>query len=203
MTGGAGKRCPSRNPAGRPRSQEVDRAILEAALRLSRTTGYASVTIDMIAAEAGVGKPSIYRRWRSKAEIVTEAVARQAEEDIPVRDTGALSRDLHDAVLGVAKQLRTKDDRIVRSLFAEAQLDDTYRPLFQTFILRRRRAVRTLVASAVKRGEIRQGLDIDLIVDEIYGPLLYRILVGHLEIDDRFVHRHVAHLLASLAKERS
>ncbi|MGA3116222.1 MAG: TetR/AcrR family transcriptional regulator [Syntrophobacteraceae bacterium] len=194
----AGNKAPSRNPAGRPRSTDVDRAILDTALLHARKHGYASLTTDAIAAESGVGKPSIYRRWSSKAEIVTEALVRQAENDIPIPDSGSLKADLTTALQNVARQLRDIDGKIVRSLFAEAQLSDKYRPVFQAFIERRRRKVRDIVEAAVAREELEQGLDIDLVLDEIYGPILNRMLVGNAEIDERFVRAHLRHLFSGL-----
>ncbi len=173
-------------------------AILEAALRLARSEGYAGLTIDAIAARSGVGKPSIYRRWSSKAEIVTEALTRQAERDIPVPDTGSLRDDLTTALLKVARQLRTTDGDIVRSLFAEAQLNEKYRPVFQAFIERRRRKVRALVEAAILKGKSKSELDLELIVDEIYGTLIYRTLVGHAAISDSFVRLHLAHVFRAL-----
>jgi AcrR family transcriptional regulator len=176
----------------------VDRAILDTALLHARKHGYASLTTDAIAAESGVGKPSIYRRWSSKAEIVTEALVRQAENDIPIPDSGSLKADLTTALQNVARQLRDIDGKIVRSLFAEAQLSDKYRPVFQAFIERRRRKVRDIVEAAVAREELEQGLDIDLVLDEIYGPILNRMLVGNAEIDERFVRAHLRHLFSGL-----
>ena len=79
----------------------------------------------------------------------------------------------------MARQLRTKDGKIVRSLFAEAQLDDSYRPVFQAFITRRRRGIRQLIEAAMETGQIDQDSDIELIVDEVYGPLLYRWSCRH------------------------
>jgi hypothetical protein len=98
----------------------------------------------------------------------------------------------------VARQLRDIDGKIVRSLFAEAQLSDKYRPVFQAFIERRRRKVRDIVEAAVAREELEQGLDIDLVLDEIYGPILNRMLVGNAEIDERFVRAHLRHLFSGL-----
>jgi hypothetical protein len=71
-------------------------------------------------------KPSIYRRWSSKAEIVTAALVKQAEIDIPVPDSGSFKRDLTTALQNVARQSRDIDGKIVRSLFAEAQLNKKY-----------------------------------------------------------------------------
>ncbi|MGH6836370.1 MAG: TetR/AcrR family transcriptional regulator [Methylocella sp.] len=198
MTKRARKKTPSRNPAGRPRSLDVDKAILNTAVRYAREQGYASLTIDAIAAESGVGKPSIYRRWSSRAEIVTEALVRQAEHDIPVPDSGSLREDLTRALLNVARQLRNTDGMIVRSLFAEAQLNENYRPVFRGFIERRRRKVRSLVEAAILKDQLKTELDIDLIVDEIYGTLIYRMLVGHAAIDDEFVKSHLGYVFTAL-----
>ena len=95
---------------------------------------------------------------------------KQAEIDIPVPDSGSLKRDLTTALQNVARQLRDIDGKIVASLFAEAQLSDKYRPVFQAFIERRRRKVRGLIEAAIAKGKLKGGLDMDLILDEFYGP---------------------------------
>lgn len=125
MTKPARKKALSRNPARRPldgRGQVHSRK----ALFHARKHGYTSQTIDAIAAESGVGKPSIYRKWSSKAEIVTEALAKQAEIDIPTPDNGSLKKDLKTALQNMARQLRDIDGKILRGLFAEAQFSDKY-----------------------------------------------------------------------------
>lgn len=193
-TGAPPKSKPVFRKAGRPRSQAVDQAILGAALRLARQKGYANVTIDGIALASGVGKPSIYRRWSSKAEIVTEALSRQAEKDVQVPTRGSFRDILFKTLQNVARQLRESDGIIVCSLFAEAQLSKTYRPIFQGFIRRRRRRVRDLIASAISCGALSQNLDLELALDEIYGPILVRMLVGYSEIDDTFIRAHLHHL---------
>jgi Transcriptional regulator len=190
----------SNNPAGRPRSKEVGDAILNAALRLARRDGFSRLTVDAIAAEAGVGKPSIYRRWTSCAEIITLALTRAAASELAVKDTGALRRDVVRALYAVAEQLSTTDGRLVCSLFAMAQLDADYRPQFQAFIGARRTGLRGMLESAIARGDLAAGTDVEFLLDELYGPLMYRMLVGHAPIDEKFVRRHVLSVISAFTR---
>ncbi|TMK61041.1 MAG: TetR/AcrR family transcriptional regulator, partial [Actinobacteria bacterium] len=79
---------------GRPRDASRDRAILAAALQILQEEGYRGLTIDGVAARAGVGRPTIYRRWPSKPALVVAALVEAAELALPVRDTGSLRGDL-------------------------------------------------------------------------------------------------------------
>lgn len=180
---------------GRPRSETSRCSIIETALRLARTKGYARITVDEIAAEAGVGKQTIYRWWASKAEVVLEALRKNAKEEIEIPDTGSLYGDLK-AYLGstFAVSLRRPGiNNVLRSMMAEAQNDPNFFELFRREIIDPRRAVlRGLLDRANKRDGKYKGLDVDLYVDIAFGTMWYRLLAEVGPIDDR-----LAELLAT------
>lgn len=140
---------------GRPRSETSRCSIIETALRLARTNGYARITVDEIAAEAGVGKQTIYRWWSSKAEVVLEALRENAKEEIEIPDTGTLYGDLKAYLENTfAVSLRRPGiNNVLRSMMAEAQNDPNFFEQFRREIIDPRRAVlRGLLDRAKKRG---------------------------------------------------
>ncbi|MES9541640.1 TetR/AcrR family transcriptional regulator C-terminal ligand-binding domain-containing protein [Actinomadura sp. NPDC000600] len=170
---------------GRRRNEAARRAILDVAVELLGGTGDTPVTIDTIAAAAGVGKQTIYRWWPSKGAVLLEAVAERAGADIPVPDTGSLHDDLRAflrATFRAAGHERTVS--VLRHTMAEAQRDPHARPHMRAFIAGRREVLRGLLERARDRGEVSPATDLDLVVDQAYGLLWYRILAGHAPLSE-------------------
>lgn len=163
---------------GRPRSPEAHRAILEATLELLVEGGFRALSMDAVAARAGVGKATIYRRWRSKTELVSASV-KLLNADIDLADTGTLRGDY----LAIARQamgaVSTSVSTIAPRLVAEATGEPELHAIFlDELVVPRRRALKTLLRRAEDRGEIRTGLDYDIVVDLLAGPVMYRLLVA-------------------------
>lgn len=187
-----------RRRAGRPRSPARDAAILVAALRLLTTEGYARMTMDGVAAEAGVSKATIYLRYRGKADLATAALQHLRETGRPAR-RGALRADL----VAQLRQLRTNAERVsVMSLIGTCLMEEQHTPellpLFRERTLRPRRALlRELLAEARARGEIAEDADVDAAVDALMGAYQSRYLSGE-PFPDRWEERIVALLVAGL-----
>ena len=157
------------------RRQEPHRAVLQAAFRLLAKAGYAGITMDALAREAGVGKPTLYRWWSSKAEILLEAVSADARETLPAPDTGTLRGDLEAYLSRLFALLNAGGDLIARSLIAEAGLDGSFAARFrETFVASRRAEVRLLLER--RAAELRGG-DYETLVDAFFGPVWYRLLL--------------------------
>src|SRR5437764_7831052 len=109
----AGKR------GGRPRSEEADRAIVQATVDALVTEGYAGLSIEGVAARAGVGKATIYRRYASKAELLVEAVSERACIDDVLPDTGDLRADLTSIMRGLIDRLRGPDGKLLVTFQSE------------------------------------------------------------------------------------
>ncbi|MFB4295676.1 TetR/AcrR family transcriptional regulator [Actinomadura sp. NTSP31] len=170
---------------GRRRNEAARRAILDVAVDLLARDDGAPVTIDSLAAAAGVGKQTIYRWWPSKGAVLLEAMAERAGADIPVPDTGTLRGDLEaflTATFRGAGQRLTAS--VLRNTMAEAQRDPHAREHMRTFVESRRRVLSGLLERARDRGEIADGADLALMVDQVYGVLWYRVLVGHEPLGD-------------------
>ena len=172
-------------PRGRPRSAEAHQAILVATLKLLAEHGFAGLSIEGVAAEAGVGKTTIYRRWENKSELVGDAIALLRPPPGTVPDTGTFVGDL-DA-LSNAQRARlggTPVPRIVPRLLADTADDEALHSL----VLERavgpiRAIVRVIVDRAVERGELRGDLDREAIVDVFHAIPVYKILMTGGDLD--------------------
>ncbi|MFD0688808.1 TetR/AcrR family transcriptional regulator [Actinomadura fibrosa] len=170
---------------GRRRNEAARRAILDVAVELLGRTDDAPVTIDTIAAAAGVGKQTIYRWWPSKGAVLLEAMAERAGHDIPVPDTGTLRGDLDEFLTATFRRAGMRlTATVLRHSMAEAQRDQHAREQMRAFVGARRDVLRGVLARARDRGEIAPDADLDLIVDQAYGVLWYRILTGHAPLGD-------------------
>lgn len=174
--------------AGRPRSAESRRAIIQSAMHILQNDGYAALNIEAIAARAGVSKQTIYRWWPSAAFIVLEALTAdmQAQDTIPP-DTGSLKGDLQELVRPTVRALASRRGPVFKALIAEAQADARFAEAFRTSLMEaHRETVRAILGRAQLRGETAFDVDPELIADMIYGPILYRLLNGHGQLDETF-----------------
>ena len=163
--------------APRWRSRRAESAILEATVALLAEAGFAGLTIDGIAARAGVGKATIYRHWSSKAEVAVEAfTAFIPPLDDP--DTGSLAGDLRAVLLQIVDGLTHSPlAGILPSLVEAAERDPELERLFQDFGRTRRAVLRAVLDRAAARGELRAGVDPDLAIDVLVGPIFTRRLI--------------------------
>ena len=184
--------------AGRPRSARARQAILTTALRLVKQEGFSALTIEGIAREAGVGKPTIYRWWPSKGAIVFDALQQHAQQALPVPPDGPLAERLEVWLKAVFKVLNEDMGKVVRGLMAEAQRDPVFATYFRTeFILVRRQPLLALLHEGLKRGELPADMDSEVMADLIYGAMWYRLLTQHAPLDEKFAHDIVYTLLHS------
>jgi len=175
----------TRSP-GRPRSEESRQAILAAAIELAVEVGYAGLTIEGIAARAGVGKQTIYRWWPSKADVLLEAGAVKADRFVPVDDQGSYRADLRAflrASYAMGNQPRFAD--VLRTLMAEAQLDRDFGERFRvSFLERRRDALAVITDRARERGDLPAHPDPATVADIVFGTIWYRMLATRRPLDE-------------------
>jgi AcrR family transcriptional regulator len=163
---------------GRPRSEAADEAIQDATLDLLARDGYANLTMSGVAVEAGVSTATLYRRWSSKLDLVVATfVARADDRSVP--DKGSLRDDVAALLKDTVERFRTTaSGRIIRGLIDEMgrnpELADAMR---ESILVPRRRALTAVLARAAERGELRPGLDADVVMDLVFGPLYHRLLV--------------------------
>ena len=187
---------------GRPRDETVHIRIFNATIDLVTRHGYANVTISDIAARAGVGRQTIYRRWPGKASLALAAYAEVGSRDIKIPDTGSLVRDLTLFMERTFLSLHTAGEAL-RSLMAEAQASPGLRQeLYEALIARRRADARSILAKGQARGDIDGNRNLDLLLDLLYGPMWYRLLVAHGPLDAAFA-RDLAVAVAAAGRPAS
>ena len=164
---------------GRPKDARADRAILETTLELIAERGAHAFRTEDVAARAGVGKGAIYRRYRSKEELVTAAVAALVREEIAVPDTGSTRGDLLALMREAVELYRSSlPGRLMPKLIgAMADNPELARAVRDRFLAVRRSALSEVLRRGVERGDLRPDLDLELALDVLGGPLFYRLLV--------------------------
>jgi AcrR family transcriptional regulator len=171
---------------GRPRDARADRAILQATLELIAERGVYEFRTEDVAARAGVGKGAIYRRYGSKDELVTAAMAAIVNEEIVVPDAGSTREDLLVLMReAVALYRGSLAARLMPNLIgAMAQKAELARAVRDGFLAGRRAALAEVLRRGVERGDLRPDLDVELALDVLGGPLFYRLLVTGGPIDE-------------------
>jgi AcrR family transcriptional regulator len=191
-------------PRGRPRSVACHQAILRATMELLREFRYADVTMEGIAARAGVCKQTLYNWWPSKARLAMESYLASAATRIPAPDTGSTEEDLR-RLLSATCQALGRDElslgELLAGLIADAQSDpELERELRETLVATRRSVAATILNRGMQRGELDPNLDLQLVLDLLYGPIWYRLLLRNAPLNRAFAHELVAHLMPRLAR---
>lgn len=166
---------PAAPAVGRPRDAALDANVLRAAMELLGEGSFAAVTMDAVAQRAGAGKASLYRRWKSKDELLADALALYSPVDVEV-DTGTLRGDLirlYEVYYGIGDHLM---QAAVQDILGNLRLHVTWTAKVAPERLTIRRArVRELFERAVKRKEIAPPPDIELLAELVPALLLYRL----------------------------
>ncbi|MFJ5263490.1 TetR/AcrR family transcriptional regulator [Streptomyces sp. NPDC088387] len=179
-TDGPQTRPRRRAPAGAAVLREdVTEAIRAAVFEELAAVGYARMSIEGIARRAGVGKTAVYRRWRSKLHLVLDVVSAIAVQGLPAPDTGSLEGDLRLLYEVTSRALRHPiASQIIPDLQAEAARNPEIAEAMQKALRDGQEGVASvIVAAAERRGEVRAGVDDELALDLISGPLYWRVVV--------------------------
>jgi AcrR family transcriptional regulator len=164
---------------GRPRSEEADQAILNATLRMLGTQGVAGTTIEGVAADAGVGKTTIYRRWPTKTDLILAAISDIVPPGDPP-DTGSMAGDM--AALAETQQRRLAGSGlsgIVPRVLAESMGDpDLHRDFVDRVVDPFRAMLRLFIERGIERGELRPDLEVEALVDLLHSIPIYKILMS-------------------------
>ena len=196
VLGKRGKGNPRRAP-GRPRSEQARQAILHSTLKLLGQNGFSELAIEDVAAHAGVGKATVYRWWPNKAALIADAFASETTRELHFPDTGSLRADVSQQMRQVIKIFRSRRGRIMSAILAGGQADRQLLTAFRNrfFWPRRHEAYETL-RRAIARGELRPEVDMNLLLDSLYGPIYMRFLIGHDKLTPGFVDHLCALVLA-------
>ncbi len=163
--------------AGRPRDQKVDQAIVRATRELLAETGYARLTVDAVAARAGVGKAAIYRRYTTKQQMIYSATVHDLHEDAPP-DNGSLRADLAAVCAAIAAQLGSAPSDVLNGLLADIYADPSLAARFTaTFVARQHTIVSEVLDRATARGELATPPDPALVHALLIGPIFAWLLI--------------------------
>jgi len=195
---------PAPRTRGRPRSEVARQAILDATQTLLETATVRELTIEAIAKKAGVGKSTIYRWWPSKAAIVIDTFFESMAPLTSFSPSESVSDAISQQIGRLIDSYRGRSGRIVAEIIAEGQTDPEVLADFREhYLLRRRAAARELVEHGKTTGELDPHFDSDLMCDLIYGSIYYRLLVGHLPLDDAFAQMLPQQMLSALQRGAS
>ncbi|MGH2707867.1 MAG: TetR/AcrR family transcriptional regulator [Actinomycetota bacterium] len=192
---------------GRPRNPEADRAILQATFDLMAEQGVGRLSMEGVAAKAGVGKSTIYRRWPSKAALVKDAVILFTRQKVPYPDTGTLRDDLVMLLRTIITVYTTTvAGRILPDLLGETARNPELGQALNEFWSSRRKVMFEVLERGTARGEIPEDIDHELVNEFILGPIYHRFLVSRLPLTpDRadYVVDHVLYMLKGASEADS
>ncbi|KRU26292.1 TetR/AcrR family transcriptional regulator [Clostridium botulinum] len=173
---------------GRPRSEKTKQSILSAAYELLLENGFGAVTVEKIAERAGVSKATIYKWWPNKAAVVMDAFFDAAVVRLPIPDTGSTINDMIIQVNNLAKFLTSREGKVINEIIAEGQFNQKLAEAYRAIYFKPRRLdSQYILERGISRGELKEDLDIELVIDLIFGPLFYRLLITGDMVDEAFI----------------
>lgn len=188
---------------GRPQGDEVKIAILKAANELLEERGLAGFTIDAVATRSGAARSSIYRWWPNRGALAIAGFLAETAQKIGYPVTSSAIADMKGQMMRVAEVYGQKVGRTISALVAQGQSDpEALRALLDGYVLPRRDEAKKVLARGVANGELRDDLDFDVVVDALYGPIWYRILVPHAPLTPDWAGRLADHVFGGLRPTR-
>ncbi|HLU46019.1 MAG TPA: TetR/AcrR family transcriptional regulator [Natronosporangium sp.] len=191
----------SPRPPGRPRSVRVDQAIIQAVLELLTEGGSVeTLSIEAVAARAGVGKATIYRRWSGKEALLIDAIG-SIKGPLPQPAGRSVREDLVTLLQPVRPRRDERFDRILSCLVPEVTRSEQRYRLYQSLVEPRRELMRQVLRRGIRTGELRSDLDIEVAVAVLTAPVLVqRMLRWHPQLEpDTLPERVVDTVLAGLS----
>jgi AcrR family transcriptional regulator len=171
--------APRRRGRGRPRDPETDTKIIRAASELLLLRGFDKTTVDEVAARAGVGKATVYRRWPSKEDLAVAAMESLYSDEFPESDTGSIEGDLEASYRAVIAFVNTPTGQgFLRMSITESIRDERIGALYRSSTERREQQAHRTFERAIERGEVRADADIDSAVQWLGGVIIARTVTG-------------------------
>lgn len=175
-----------RRRPGRPRSERARQAVLGAVLALAAEEGPTGLNMEAIAKRAGVSKETLYRWWRSKTEVILDAMADRGQRTIPVPDTGNLKRDLRTFLQATIDSADPATIQLLHAVASAAAADENIAiQVRDRFLSTRRRDLQSILERAAHRGEIAHDF-IPLALDLVYGSMWYRLIFQIGQLDEQW-----------------
>jgi AcrR family transcriptional regulator len=185
---------------GRPRSDKVHRAILDAARELLIKDGYTRLRLEHVAAHAGVGKATIYRRWGSKEELAQALLADLAAPHIAIDDLGDTREEMLKAVMNAMLAVTESEfGPVIRALLSQIATNPALGDPFRaTVVQSRREEIARMIARGVERGDLCPDADPEIATELLVGPVYFRLMFGG-ELNRGFAERIVENVLSGYA----
>ncbi len=182
-----------RRAPGRPRSERARQAILRSTREFLENNqhGFGDLSIEYIASSAGVGKATVYRWWPTKAALVADAFAASVTERLYFPDTGSVQLDMTQQMRRLVQVFRSRRGHVALAILGAGQSDRTLLAAFRDrFMMPRRHEAKITLQRGIERGELPPHVDMDHLLDALYGPIYMRFLIRHAELTPEFVEHH-------------
>jgi AcrR family transcriptional regulator len=190
----------AKTPDASRRSERSRQAILKAVVEQVGEVGYTRLTIEAVAARAGVGKQTIYRWWPTKGALVLDAFMALLGEPAALPDTGDVARDLKVVMRATLVELvNPRFELPSRALTAETQMDPALAKQFVDALMRPNlEATKERLRVAQRAGQVAEGVDLDVAVELLFGPVYHRWLLRTAPLTERYADTVVDYVLAAL-----
>lgn len=175
---------------GRPRDGDVRKRILASAVCLLEKKSFAEITTDAIAEHSGAGKATIYRWWPDKAAVLIDAFRESVARELPFPHTGSLKEDLRRQLRQFSAIVQGSRGRIFSGFIAAAQTDPDVLDAFrQMWITPRRAETKAALEVYRSKGDLPPDIDLDCVVEMLFGPLYYRMLFRWESITGKYLEK--------------
>lgn len=173
---------------GRPRSPETRNKILKAAYEILNEVGFMDLTIEGVAVKAEVGKPTIYRRWKTKAALAMDAFLEFVSPEIAFPNNGSAKEDFREQMQKVTKLMNSSKGEVLASIIGCGQFNEQLIAAFRdNWLTPRREDAKRIFQQGIEQGELSKDLDAEVAIDALYSPLFYRLLLKHQPLTNEFI----------------
>jgi AcrR family transcriptional regulator len=173
--------------------------VLRAALEELARAGYSALSFESVARRAGVHKTTLYRRWGNRDALLLDALLERATDWVPVPDTGSVREDLVGLAAAVVANVSTPEmSAVIRTFVAEAPRESALAERGREFWAVRFELDREVVERGIARGELPEGTDPEFVIENVLGPIYFRLLISAEPLDKAFAERVVDFVLAGV-----
>jgi AcrR family transcriptional regulator len=193
----------SKAGSGRPRDSAATASILQAAMDIAEERGFDRLSVESVAARAGVAKTTIYRRWPNVWAILMDAFIADVARLAPIEQRGSARETLAESIRLMARAFRGRQGKVLRSLLGRAQAEPgLVEAYWSRWVEPRRKLAREVIRLGVASGELRAGLDEDIVLDALYGALYHRLTIPYAPLSDGYVEALVDSVFGGLEKPK-
>jgi AcrR family transcriptional regulator len=194
---------PLKRQRGRPAgvSAVAHEHILDVVQTILQEKSFQDLTMEEVARRAGVGKPTLYKWWPSKIALVLDLFQERLVVSLTVPEEWTVAEKIHAQALELIRLLNGFFGKVTREIIAAGQSDpDVLRQYREIYVSKRRAFTSEVIQAAKASGELREDIDPERLIDMIYGPIYYRLLIGHLPLDAAFAGEIVDDVLTMVKR---